>query len=157
MIRLGKLTDYAIVVMTSASRPDGELHSVARLAERTGIPAPTVAKLVKILAGAGLMESRRGASGGYVLARDPAHLTVAEIVTAVEGPIAITSCVSESADACGVETLCPMRGGWEKINLALRSALNGVTLADMTGPPLLPPHSHRDTPPSRSDASESAT
>lgn len=157
MIRLGKLTDYAIVVMTSASRPDGELHSVARLAERTGIPAPTVAKLVKILAGAGLMESRRGASGGYVLSRDPTHITVAEIVRAVEGPIAITSCVSDSEDACGVETLCPMRGGWEKINRALRSALDGVTLADMTGPPILLPHSYRDTQSHSSSAPESAT
>lgn len=155
MIRLGKMTDYAIVVMISASRPDGDHLSVARLAERTGIPSPTVAKLVKILAAAGLMESRRGATGGYAPARPPHAITVADIVTAVEGPIAITSCVSESVDACGVESLCPMRGGWEKINLALRSALGSVTLADMTGPPLLPPHAHRHTPTVRT-ATESA-
>jgi FeS assembly SUF system regulator len=139
MIRLSKLTDYAIVVMSEMGRRPDATHTVAQLADRTGVPAPTVAKLMKSLTPAGLMRSQRGASGGYVLALAPAEITVADIVTALDGPIALTACVDGADDSCGVETLCPMRGGWEKINSAIRAALESVTLADMMAPVWAPP------------------
>lgn len=139
MIRLSKLTDYAIVVMSEMGRRPDATHTVAQLAERTGVPAPTVAKLMKSLAPAGLMRSQRGASGGYVLASPPAEITVADIVVALDGPIALTACVDGADDQCGVESLCPMRGGWEKINTAIRAALESVTLADMMAPAWTPP------------------
>lgn len=138
MIRLSKLTDYAIVVMSEMGRRPDATHTVAQLAERTGVPAPTVAKLMKSLTPAGLMRSQRGASGGYVLAQPPAEITIAAIVVALDGPIALTACVDGADDQCGVETLCPMRGGWEKINRAIRAALESVTLADMMTPAWLP-------------------
>lgn len=132
MIRLSKLTDYAIVVMSEMARDGGTL-TVPCLADRTGVPAPTVAKVLKALAPAGLMTSQRGASGGYTLCRPATAISIAEIITALEGPIALTACL-EGADAqCGVESLCPMRGGWEKVNRAIRTALEEVTLADMMG------------------------
>lgn len=139
MIKLGKLTDYAVVLLRQMATESTLVHTAPRLSERTGLPDPTVAKVLKILGRAGILRSQRGAAGGYGLARGPAAITVADIITAMEGPIALTECVSTSLSSCSVETLCPMRGGWEKVNLALRTALENVTLADMLQPsPLLP-------------------
>lgn len=139
MIKLSKLTDYAIVVMSEMARQKGTVHTVSHLAERTGVPAPTVAKLMKSLTPAGLMTSHRGASGGYALSRPAEAITIADIVVALDGPIALTACVEGAGEECGVESLCPMRGGWEKINRAIRSALEQVTLADMMAPAWAPP------------------
>jgi len=139
MIKISKLTDYAVVVLTQMGR-HGTVHTVSSLAESTGIPAPTVAKLLKPLTAAGLVASHRGVNGGYSLSLAPEDVTVAAIITALEGPIAVTECVSEADTLCGVERLCPMRGNWEKINRAVRRALEEVTLADMAPPPWpLPP------------------
>ena len=134
MIRLSKLTDYAIVVMSEMARHVGTVHTVTHLAERTGVPAPTVAKLMKALTPAGLTTSHRGAAGGYALSRAADAISIAEIITALDGPIALTACVEGADSQCGVERLCPMRGGWEKVNRAIRGALEQVTLADMMGP-----------------------
>lgn len=140
MIRLSKLTDYAIVVMTAMANHGSTVHTVPQLAERTGVPAPTVSKLMKALVPAGLMTSHRGAAGGYELAKAPADISIAEIITALDGPIALTACVEGAGDSqCGVESLCPMRGGWEKVNRAIRTALEEVTLSDMMAPPWTPP------------------
>ncbi|MEI6558293.1 MAG: SUF system Fe-S cluster assembly regulator [Rhodospirillaceae bacterium] len=133
MIKISKLTDYAVVVLTQLGR-DSAVHTVTALAEATGVPAPTVAKLLKPLVAAGLVASHRGANGGYVLNLEPERITVAAIITALEGPIAVTECVGDADSACGVESLCPMRGNWEKINRAVRRALEEVSLADMAVP-----------------------
>ncbi|MBK3772605.1 SUF system Fe-S cluster assembly regulator [Azospirillum sp. YIM DDC1] len=135
MIRLSKLTDYAIVVMSEMARHVGTVHTVSHLAERTGVPSPTVAKLMKTLTPAGLTTSHRGAAGGYALSRSADAISIAEIITALDGPIALTACVEGGDSQCGVQRLCPMRGGWEKVNSAIRGALEQVTLADMMGPP----------------------
>ena len=146
MIKISKLTDYAVVVLTQLSRDHG-VQTVAHLAEASGIPAPTVAKLLKPLTTAGLVASHRGTNGGYALNREPERISVAAIITALEGPIAVTECVSDTDSLCGVERLCPMRGNWEKINRAVRAALEDVTLADMAAPPPwpLPPTAARAT------------
>jgi FeS assembly SUF system regulator len=140
MIKISKLTDYAVVVLTQLSR-DNALHTVADLADATGVPGPTVAKLLKPLTAAGLVASHRGVNGGYSLNHAPECISVAAIITALEGPIAVTECVSDAESLCGVESLCPMRGNWDKINRAVRRALEEVTLADMAAPPswALPP------------------
>jgi FeS assembly SUF system regulator len=139
MIRISKLTDYSVVVLSQLGR-DNALHTVASLAEATGVPGPTVAKLLKPLAAAGLVASHRGVNGGYSLSHDPESISVAAIITALEGPIAVTECVTDAESPCGVESLCPMRGNWEKINRAVRRALEEVSLADMAAPPWpLPP------------------
>jgi FeS assembly SUF system regulator len=141
MIRLSKLTDYAVVVLGQMGR-DHRTRTVTELADRTGVPAPTVAKLLKPLAAAGLVVSHRGANGGYELRLTPDEISVAAIITALEGPIAVTECVSEAEAACGVEKLCPMRGNWDKVNRAVRGALEQITLADMAPAPwpgLVPP------------------
>jgi FeS assembly SUF system regulator len=134
VIRLNRMTDYAIVVLGQMSR-EGVVN-VAQLAQESAAPQPAVAKLLKQLAQAGIVVSRRGAAGGYSLAREPEAITVAEIVTALEGPISLTACVDGADDACAVERLCPMRGNWNKVNQAIRRALADVTLADMAPAPM---------------------
>ncbi|MCG8693890.1 MAG: Rrf2 family transcriptional regulator, partial [Minwuiales bacterium] len=94
------MTDYAVVMMADMARLPGEVRTAPQLAEATGVPLPTVSKLLKNLANGGLMQSQRGASGGYSLSRAPEEITVAEIIAAVEGPIALTACVDGSPDQC---------------------------------------------------------
>lgn len=138
MFKLSKLTDYAVVVMSDMARRRDAVQTVPQLADRTGVPAPTLSKLMKLMAHAGLVVSHRGASGGYELARGAEAISVAEIIAAVEGPIALTACVDGSDQACGAESLCPMRGNWERVNRAVRGALEGVSLADMSAVPDFP-------------------
>ncbi|MCL1635212.1 SUF system Fe-S cluster assembly regulator [Luteimonas sp. SX5] len=134
MLRVTKLTDYASVVLTVlASEPDAVL-SATGLAERAGLETPTVAKVLKPLAQAGLVEAFRGANGGYRLARAPADISLIEIVEAIEGPLGMTEC-SVHAGACGIERSCTARANWRRINDVVADALRGVSLADMVGPP----------------------
>ena len=132
MFRLNRLTDYAVVVMTQMAQSRDEVRTAPQIARDTGVPLPTVSKLLNALARDGLIESQRGASGGYALTRGAKDITVAEVIQALEGPIALTACVDHSSEHCDVESLCPMRGNWNKVNEAIRSALGGVTLADMS-------------------------
>ncbi len=134
MLRVTKLTDYASVVLTVlASEPDAVL-SASGLAERAGLEPPTVAKVLKPLAQAGLVEAFRGASGGYRLARLPVDISLIEIVEAMEGPLGMTEC-SVHAGACGIERSCGARANWRRINDVVADALRGVSLAEMVGPP----------------------
>ena len=132
MIRMTKQADYGIVLMTQMAGQTERLHAAAEIAEEAQLPAPTVSKILKILARAGLLDSHRGMKGGYNLARSPETITVAEIITALEGPIAITECINDSPGECSQEPFCPVRGNWQRINSAIREALEGVTLAEMT-------------------------
>ena len=133
-MRLSSLTDYAIVILSAAARTGGDSHvSAATLAEETGVPLPTAQKLMGRLAAAGLLESVRGTGGGFRLARGPARISVADIIEAVEGPIAMTSCVEEGRHDCGLEQACRVRPHWGAVNLAVKGALGGVTLASLAG------------------------
>lgn len=134
MLRVSKLTDYATVVMTClAAAGDGVLSAQA-LAERARLETPTVSKLLKQLAQAGLVVSTRGINGGYRLARVPQDISIADIVTAMEGPIGMTECSAHSG-ACGHEPHCGVRVNWQRINHAIATALAEVSLADMVKPP----------------------
>lgn len=136
MIKIGRLTDYGIVLMTHMASHPGAAHNAAEVALEAHLPVPTVSKLLQELARAGLLESQRGAKGGYALARDARHISVAEIITALEGPIALTACSAGDVDPdCEHEPLCPVRGHWTRINRAIRAALEGISLAEMAAPP----------------------
>lgn len=134
MLRVTKLTDYATVVLTVLAAEPATVLSAAGLAERAGLEVTTVSKLLKPLAQAGLVEGFRGASGGYRLARDPAGISLVEIVEAMEGPLAMTEC-SVHGGACGIEHSCGVRGNWRRINDVVIAALRDVTLAQMLVPP----------------------
>ncbi len=137
MLRVSKLTDYATVVMTCLAAAGDDVLSAQVLAERARLELPTVSKLLKQLAHAGLVTSFRGVNGGYRLARAPQAITVAEIVTAMEGPIGMTECSAHSGQ-CGHEAHCGVRVNWQRISQAIATALDSVTLADMIRPPTRP-------------------
>lgn len=145
MLKLGKLADYSTVIMTVLASDADRMYSAAELASRTHVAAPTVAKLLKQLTRGGLVESLRGAHGGYRLARSASSITIAEIIAAIDGPIALTQCSVHKGN-CAVESHCGVRSNWRLINQTVRNALASVTLAQMAAPlrrshpefPLLP-------------------
>ena len=132
MIRLSRLADYGVVLMTRmASRPEG-IHNTVDLSLLTGLPTPTVSKVLAKLGRHGLLRSVRGAKGGYKLAQSPQNISVAEIISAIEGPIALTQCMEHALGCCDIEPLCPSRYGLQVINDTVRSALEGVSLAELS-------------------------
>ena len=133
MLRLSRLTDYGVVVLARLGEGDAPLHSAPGLATRTGLPEPTVAKVLKILAQAGMVEGLRGARGGYRLAQPLAHIPLSEVITAFDGPIALTACVDGGNGQCESEHLCPVRGRWDPVNDAIRGALEKITVAELAG------------------------
>ena len=133
-MRLSSLADYAVVMMSAAARHCGGVGrlNATMLAEETGVPLPTVQKLVSRLSSAGLLESARGTGGGFRLARPPSAISLADIVEAVEGPIALTSCVDGAAQDCGLDHHCSVKPHWNTVNGAVRGALAGVSLASLS-------------------------
>ncbi len=141
-MRLSSLADYAVVMMSAAARHCGgakvfgaRLNATA-LAEETGLPLPTVQKLVSRLSAAGLIESQRGTGGGFRLSRPPAAITLADIVEAIEGPIALTACDEQGAHDCCIEECCRVKPHWNAVNGAVRGALAGVSLASLSARPV---------------------
>lgn len=134
MFRLNRLTDYAIVILSQMSHDIGVVNSAGSLAATTQVPVPTVSKILKLLSAAGVVTSHRGVAGGYSLDRPAAGVSVAEIIQSLEGPIALTACVDGATDGCEAENHCPISGNWNRVNDAIRTALAGVSLADMTDP-----------------------
>lgn len=141
-MRLSSMADYAVVAMTVAAR-HGAAHmlhdgrrspmNAAVLAEQSGLPAPTVQKLVSRLVAAGLLSTTRGAGGGLKLARAAGEISLAQIIEAVEGPIAMTPCVDKGRADCSLEQGCAVRSHWPVVNEALRGALANVSLSRLAG------------------------
>ena len=134
MIRLTRMTDYGILLLTCFARdPEHPMRSARELANESKLPLPTVSKILKELARHRLLEAHRGVKGGFTLARRPDAINVAEIISALEGPIAITEC-SADAGNCDIERSCVVKSNWKKINQVVLNALRGITLADMSHP-----------------------
>lgn len=132
MLRISKLTDYATVILGVMARGPSSLLSAAEIAERTRIGLPTVSKLLKELQRAGLVSSARGSRGGYQLAREPAAISAAAIIDAVEGPVALTECAAHGSH-CEIEASCGVGGAWQRVNAAIRHALDDVNLNQLIG------------------------
>lgn len=134
MLRISKLTDYGIVLLVHlAHEAPGTTRNAREMAEATDLPLPAVSKMLKSLAAAELLESLRGARGGYRLARDPGKVTVAEILEALEGPIALMDC-TVGPGHCDVEASCGVREPWQRINRAVHDTLRRVTLEELAHP-----------------------
>ncbi len=144
MLRLSKLTDYAVVVLTRLGEaepqsvqaapqmaPQTAPQTAPGIARATGVPEPTVAKVLKALAQANLVAATRGARGGYRLTRPFGTIAIADVIAAIDGPIALTACVDGAATGCEVACQCAVRGRWNLVNDAIRDALSAITLADM--------------------------
>lgn len=138
MLRVSKLTDYAVVVLTRLSaESDGGCGSECcvqtspAIAAATGVPEPTVAKVLKALSAAGMVLSQRGARGGYRLMRPLEAISVADVIAAIDGPIALTACVDGGSSGCEVHGVCAVKGRWDLVNDSIRQSLSSITLADM--------------------------
>ncbi len=133
MIRMSKMADYGTVVMTALAREPDRFQSAAELAAGIGVSATTVSKVLKMLAGRDLVESLRGAKGGFRLRRAPSRISVAQVIVAIDGPIGMTEC-STTPGLCSQEGDCTIRANWQRINRVIRQALEEVTLEQMTRP-----------------------
>lgn len=140
MLRLSRLSDYAVVLLSElGGAPPGVVRNAAALAGATGIAEPTVAKVLKLLAVGGLVASQRGAHGGYRLARPLSAMAIADVIDAIEGPIALAACVDGQEGGCEHACSCRVRGRWDPVNSAIRRALAEITLADMACPAWMAP------------------
>ena len=135
MLRVSKLADYGIVLMAyRAGDADRQPVTARQLAEESDLPLPTVGKILKSLARSGLLVSHRGGHGGYSVARPNEKISVADMITAIDGPIALTECSSNVTELCDIESSCPVRKNWQVISQVVREALEQLTLADMRRP-----------------------
>ncbi len=134
MIRMTKQADYGIVLLTRMAGDPERIVTASELAGEVHLPLPTVSKILKLLGRSGILTSHRGAKGGYVLAGEAAEVTVADIITALDGPIAITECIDDTPGECSHESSCAVRSNWQRINNAIRGALENITLAEMAQP-----------------------
>lgn len=140
MLRIGKLTDYGVLLLTDMAAAPLALHSATELAERHGLGGATVAKVLKLLSKADWLETVRGSGGGYRLCCAADDIRVSDIIAALEGPIALTECSVHDGN-CSIESDCGVKTHWQVINGAVHSALNNVTLADLLRPATAATHS----------------
>lgn len=133
MLRITRQTDYAIVLTTrlASGEPDS-VHNARDLAAFVNLPLPTVSKILKAMARAGLLASHRGVKGGYSLAKSAGDISLVDVIEALEGPIAITECLDDATDDCNIECSCPTRTNWQRANAAVRDALAAIPLSEMT-------------------------
>ena len=131
-MKINKLTDYSIVILANlVAKDENAMHTAKELSEFSGIPLPTVTRILKILSNKGILESQRGAQGGYELTRNSAEISVAEVIEAMEGPIALTECASDDC-GCALEPNCAVGKPWQKINKAVNDVLQNISLSDMS-------------------------
>jgi FeS assembly SUF system regulator len=132
MLRIGKLTDYATVILATLAAERSRLLTAGALSDRTHIAPPTVAKLLKQMHRAGLVNSTRGTHGGYQLAREPESISAASILDAFEGPFALTAC-SAGSGQCGIEHTCSVGRSWQRLSQVIRRSLSEISLAQLAG------------------------
>ena len=133
MLRITRQTDFAIVLMTRlTAEGTGSIHSARDLAKVVSLPLPTVSKILKAMARADLLTSHRGVKGGYSVTRAASKISVADVIEALEGPIAITECLDDTTSECNIECTCPTRTNWQSINAAVRDTLAAIPLSEMT-------------------------
>lgn len=130
MLKMSRLTDYGTGVLGYLASAGNRPHSTNEVAEHTGLPVATVSKVLKLLTRSGLVTSQRGAQGGYLLSRPATEITAAEVIYALEGPVALTAC-SQLDGSCEVEAHCLVGSAWQRINIAIRAALDEISLAEL--------------------------
>jgi FeS assembly SUF system regulator len=130
MLKMSRLTDYGTGVLAYLAAAGDAPHSASQVAEQTGLPAATVSKILKLLTRGGLVTSHRGSQGGYLLSRPASQITAAEVIDALEGPVALTECSVEPGN-CELEASCLVGNAWQRINVAIRRALDEISLAEL--------------------------
>jgi FeS assembly SUF system regulator len=131
LIKLSKLTDYAVVILAEMAKGQGVLQTAVGLSIKTGLPEPTVAKVLKLMAKGKVIISTRGVNGGYILSQSPKDISMADVIVAVDGPVQLASCVDDADEPCSYATKCTIKGKWNPVNDAMKIALENITLAQM--------------------------
>jgi len=134
MIRMTKQTDYGFVLLSKLAAEPSRVANAPDLAAETRLPLPMVSKILKLLGRGGVLQSHRGVKGGYSLARPAAEISAAEIVRALEGPVALTVCIDGTPGECDLEPYCHVRAHWQRINVAVETALADISLAELAAP-----------------------
>ena len=135
MIKLNKMTDYAVVCLGMLARNPGHSMSATELSKETGLTLSTVQKLLKLLMiKSELIIAQRGSQGGYILNKKSSDISVVQIIEALDGPISITACVDSSDNFCEVSNICFLGGKWNKVNEVIRNSLNDISLDDLLNP-----------------------
>ena len=132
MLRISKMTDYATVILARLALAPQRQFTAAQLADQTHLAQPTVSKVLKLLLRRGLLHSTRGLHGGYRLARPAAEITAAQILDALEGPMALTEC-AQHTHQCGIESTCGVGRAWQRVNIAIRRSLQEISLLELAG------------------------
>jgi len=133
MLKLSKMTDYAVVILADMAQHKNDLLSASVISQNTKLPEPTVSKILKLLSKHDLIVSSRGANGGYALNKSPQDINMADVIAATDAPIALTACVDESATCCDLADTCTIKGQWNPVNIAMQHALENVSLQQMMG------------------------
>lgn len=134
-MKFSKLTDYAVLVLSALDEGGEQSASASALAKDTGVPEPTVSKVLKLLSRHGLVQAQRGVNGGYVLTRSLSDISVLDALIAVEGPLTMTECLSgDGESSCSLEAFCALNGRWTIVNKAVENTLNNISLAQMAYP-----------------------
>lgn len=134
MLRMTKQADYGIVLLSHMAMQPGRRFAAPELAGATQLPQPTVSKILKLLSRGGVLDSHRGVKGGYSLAEMPEDINVARLIEVLDGPIAFTECIEDAPGECSQEAWCRLRGNWQRINSAVRQALEAISLAELAAP-----------------------
>lgn len=134
MLKISKMADYAVVTLAALAADESAMMTSGKLSAKTGLPEPTVAKVLKLLSRDNIIESIRGVNGGYKMILATPDISLARIIAAVDGPVALTSCVEgNNNQPCSYESCCAVKGRWNAVNKAVQKTLSEITLADMTG------------------------
>lgn len=132
MLKLNKMTDYAVVCLGMLARKPEYFMSASQISKETGLKLYTVQKILKnILAKSDLLKTERGYHGGYTLKKNSKNITVTEIIEALDGPISLTSCVDKSDSFCQSSDICFLGGKWNRVNEIIRNSLNDISLDDL--------------------------
>ena len=133
MLKISKMADYGTLVLSAMVSDPERIRSAGEIAALTGLPAPSVSKILKIFSRAGLVLSLLGAKGGYRLARPAAEISTAQVLQAIDGPIGMTECASNPGH-CSQESACRLRGNWQLVSRAIFQALDQISLSQMAQP-----------------------
>lgn len=133
MLKIGKMTDYAVLILAAMAKAPTAVMSATHIADSLHLSQPTVSKILKTLADSSLVLSQRGAEGGYHLGKPAESISVAEVIAAMEGDLTMTECC-ETTSHCSIGTLCSMQENWLKINKLIKELLSRLSIIDMTGP-----------------------
>lgn len=133
MLKLSKLTDYAVVVLGCLSKQGGKPVSASLVADQTNLPEPTVQKVLKMMASKKLITAQRGASGGYIIPLSLACISIADVVEAIEGPLELAPCLNDNENDCALAKLYAPKNRWNKVNLAIKQTLDDIRVSDLIG------------------------